>query len=311
MSVLTCASYKSAWRGYDYYKDGNVISVTSDNGVGVYKAKVEGSEPTPYDVSLNINHPRKTTCNCPFASGKRIICKHAVAAYFTLFPDEAEEYYNNVILAAEEAEKEAERVEKKFENYIKNLGREELIETVFDLWDVIPDWAQEEFLYANNVLDDVDEDIDDDSDDDDDFNGSVSFPLAEIVANLYNTSFGYMVYIDKSDGNAVMVLDGKVLGDSDITAEDLEGDDRFIAMPTAENIDSYDIMKQFMATVDDGQVREKLTKAIHQKGAYRKFKDEVRFFGLEEKWYKFSDEKYERVALEWCKEHGVKPIKQY
>lgn len=313
MSVLTCASYKSAWRGYDYYRKENVVSVTPDKEVGVYKAKVQGSGTEPYDVSLNIVHPRKTTCNCPFASGTSKICKHSVAAYFTLFPEEAEEYYQNVILPAEEAEKEAEMAEEKFENYVRSLSREELIDTIFYLWNVLPDWAQEEFLYENDIVDDdeeYDEDSDGNSDDCSDFNGDVSFPLAEIVANLYNTSFTYTNYIDKSNGNAVMVLEGEVLGDSDVTNEDIEYDEkRFIPLPTGRDIDSYDIMKQFISTVDDGRIREKLNNAIHQKGAYRKFKDEVRYLSLEKQWYAFSDEKYERAALEWCKEHGIKPIK--
>ena len=32
-----------------------------------------------YSVYLNVSHPRKSSCNCPLANGKKIICKHIVA----------------------------------------------------------------------------------------------------------------------------------------------------------------------------------------------------------------------------------------
>lgn len=318
MSVLTCASFKSAWRGYDYYKNGNVISVTPESEVGTYNAKVKGSGADPYDVELNVLHPRKTTCSCPFANGKKIICKHSVAVYFTLFPDEAKEYYQNVILAAEEAEEAEERAEKAFENYIKNLNKEQLIEIVFDLWDVVPDWVKEDFIYANDILSDddfddeqdYDDDYDNDEESDDDFNESVSFPLDKIIIGLYNVGYEHSNYIDKLNGNAATILDGEVLGDPGVTAEDIEYDEeRFIPLPTAADINSYDIMRQFIETVDDDRIKQKLTEVIRRKGAYRKFKDEVRYLGLEKQWYKFSDEKYERAALDWCKKHNITPIK--
>lgn len=53
---------------------------------GVYDAIVEGSK--EYKVHLDINHPRKSSCSCPHADGKRIICKHIVAVYFAVNPKE-------------------------------------------------------------------------------------------------------------------------------------------------------------------------------------------------------------------------------
>ncbi|NMB97839.1 MAG: hypothetical protein GYA02_14710 [Clostridiaceae bacterium] len=38
---------------------------------------------------INIVHPRKSKCNCPHADGRRVICKHMIALYFTVFPKEA------------------------------------------------------------------------------------------------------------------------------------------------------------------------------------------------------------------------------
>ena len=81
-------SYNSYWRGLDYFENNKVKSTNKINE-NEYDAEVEGTE--LYHVHLNINHPRKSTCTCPHAAGKSTICKHKVAVYFSVFPDEAQE----------------------------------------------------------------------------------------------------------------------------------------------------------------------------------------------------------------------------
>ena len=87
MGLLNLASSASAWRGYEYYKDGSVLlkkKITDHE----YSGSLRGSGNKHYDVFIDIEHPRKSHCNCPHANGKRIICKHQVALYFSVFPEE-------------------------------------------------------------------------------------------------------------------------------------------------------------------------------------------------------------------------------
>lgn len=90
MSILTSASRNSVSRGYDYYKSNNVLSFVKLNDIE-YKGKVQGSGSKTYDVIINVKHPKKSFCDCPFANGN-ITCKHMVALYFEIFPDEASDY---------------------------------------------------------------------------------------------------------------------------------------------------------------------------------------------------------------------------
>lgn len=103
MGLLECASYRSIFRGYDYFKAKKVkkfAQVTQNQ----YSAEVLGSAVMPYEVWIDADHPRKSKCNCPHANGRRIVCKHMVAVYLTAFPDEAERIHNRVI--ADEMENE-------------------------------------------------------------------------------------------------------------------------------------------------------------------------------------------------------------
>ena len=90
MGLLDIASSRTVSRGYDYYLDDYVKDVRQINDYE-YEGYVKGSLNEPYFVHINIKHPKKSYCNCPFANGNRI-CKHMVALYFTVFEDEANEY---------------------------------------------------------------------------------------------------------------------------------------------------------------------------------------------------------------------------
>lgn len=101
MKVVNLAGDQSAWRGYEYYKNGNVISCEQIDD-GVYRGKVSGSNGAVYDIMLDINHPRssRTSCTCPFAKDSKYrVCKHMVALYFMAFPDDIDEFKRSYIEA--------------------------------------------------------------------------------------------------------------------------------------------------------------------------------------------------------------------
>ena len=135
MGLIDLASSNSLWRGIDYYQSKNVkkIKKISDDE---YNSIVSGTE--EYNVHIDINHPRKSTCTCPFADGRRVICKHMVATYFTIYPDEAE----RIIKEEQEYEEEEERLFDEHldevREYVNGLSEEEvramLIDRLMDEW---------------------------------------------------------------------------------------------------------------------------------------------------------------------------------
>ena len=135
MGLIDLASSNSLWRGIDYYQSKNVkkIKKISDDE---YNSIVSGTE--EYNVHIDINHPRKSTCTCPFAAGRRVICKHMVATFFTIYPLEAE----RIIKEEQEYEEAEERLfEKHLEEvkeYVNGLTDDEvraaLIDKLMDEW---------------------------------------------------------------------------------------------------------------------------------------------------------------------------------
>ena len=145
MSLLRLASSLSAWRGYEYFKEKKVLAFNSLSSTEI-EGKLKGSGDRPYEVFIDIGHPRKSKCNCPHADGKRIICKHMIALFFSAFPEEAETYYNELLAYEKEAEKYKEELERKVMNYIRKLKKEELQSLVHEFLFDGPEWQYDRFV---------------------------------------------------------------------------------------------------------------------------------------------------------------------
>lgn len=90
MSILNSTSSKSVYKGYDYYKKGNVISYIQLSNFE-YEGEVQGTNKEPYHVMINTKHPKSSSCDCPFANGNTI-CKHMVALFFAVSPEDLKDY---------------------------------------------------------------------------------------------------------------------------------------------------------------------------------------------------------------------------
>lgn len=131
MGLIEMASDNSVWRGMDYYEKKKVCS-WKKSGEEAYDGVVSGSEGNKYSVHIDKVHPRKSSCNCPFAEGRRVICKHMVALLFTAEPKTAEDFLRQVE-KWEQEEKERERLHyKELREYVNSLSKKELQERLYE-----------------------------------------------------------------------------------------------------------------------------------------------------------------------------------
>ena len=89
-----------------------------------FVATVSGSNGNTYDVRINTEHVRKSQYTCPHAAGKRIVCKHMVAVYFTAFPAEAKKYIRELEEYWEEEEERQQELEEKLVAYVRKMKKE-------------------------------------------------------------------------------------------------------------------------------------------------------------------------------------------
>ena len=148
MGIISLASGASCWRGLDYYKKNKIINLKKINDYE-YTSTAIGTN--NYNVYLDVSHPRRSTCNCPLANGKRIICKHIVATFFKVFPQEAINFEKEQERLQEEYDDYQAKLYNKTQSYIKSLTKKELIEELSYILDYAPDWVYNDFVRRNDI----------------------------------------------------------------------------------------------------------------------------------------------------------------
>ena len=125
MGLIEVASGNSVWRGMNYYENNKVIS-WHKAGEAAYDGIVSGSNNNSYTVHIDKTHPRKSKCNCLFAEGRRVVCKHMIALYFTAEPQAAQNFLKQVEVWKAEEEALEQQYYENLEMYVKSLSKEEL-----------------------------------------------------------------------------------------------------------------------------------------------------------------------------------------
>lgn len=148
MGILDIASGNSIWRRYYYFEEQKVSSFKKISNT-LYKGVVSGNSNEPYNVTLDIAHPKKSTCTCPHAEGTRRICKHKIALYFTIFPDEAERLINEARAYEEEEDQRQIQTQKDLVNYVHKLKKSQAQELLLELLLTGPEWQYDNFIRAN------------------------------------------------------------------------------------------------------------------------------------------------------------------
>ena len=78
-----------------------------------------------------------------------------------------------------------------------------------------------------------------------------------------------------------------------------------IILPTQYEINEYQMMVDFIDTIDNLEIKNNLQRLIQGKGAFRRFKDYCVEMNIIQDWYKFRNEKYKELAIDWCKQNEL------
>ena len=81
--------------------------------------------------------------------------------------------------------------------------------------------------------------------------------------------------------------------------------EKSIILPTQHEINEYQIIVDFIETIDNLEIKSNLQRLIQGKGAFRRFRDKLYDLNLEQQWYSYKDSAYERIARQWCERHKI------
>ena len=127
--------------------------------------------------------------------------------------------------------------------------------------------------------------------------------LSEVIDALEFTNDEIEYYYNPDNGEIFM----SNIGEFENLNED-ELDELFeksIMLPTRYDINEYEMMEDFAETIKDTRLQNKLYISLNGSGAFRRFKDTCINYDIIDDWYKFRDERYKEVAINWCKDNNI------
>lgn len=144
--------------------------------------------------------------------------------------------------------------------------------------------------------------------------------LDKIIDGLGMQNDEIDAYLDRDTGEVEMIHDEiRSLSKSDerdewpdwqrelivVFREIEKGAERYVQLPSQRDVHEWDIMRRFCETVNDERKREMLLRAIHGRGAFRHFKDELSRSALLDGWFKFERDALREHAIEWCEDNDI------
>jgi len=127
--------------------------------------------------------------------------------------------------------------------------------------------------------------------------------LSEVIDALEFTNDEIEYYYNLDNGEIFM----SNIGEFENLNED-ELDELFeksIMLPTRYDINEYEMMEDFAETIKDTRLQNQLYISLNGSGAFRRFRDTCINYDIIDDWYKFRDEKYKEVAINWCKDNNI------
>ena len=85
----------------------------------------------------------------------------------------------------------------------------------------------------------------------------------------------------------------------------LENEKDYLPLPTQYDANEYRMMECFSSSLEDEKIAAQLFICLRGKGAFRRFKDSLIIFDIDQAWYEFRGERYKQFAIQWCEENEI------
>jgi len=150
---------------------------------------------------------------------------------------------------------------------------------------------------------------------------AVCVKLDEIIEGLESQSDESSSYLNKKTGEVVLMTDYAMRAAEEnepfeevpewerelvsIAREIIADTGDYIQLPTKYDIDEYSIMENFCMSLEKKEIGDILYDLISGSGAFRKFKDAVYKYRIEDEWHSYRNNAIKEIAIEWCRQNNI------
>jgi len=150
---------------------------------------------------------------------------------------------------------------------------------------------------------------------------TIRVKLDDIIEGLEFQSDESSSFLNKKTGEVALMTDYAMrAAEDDEPLEELEDWERdlvaiareilaetgqYIPLPTKFDIDEYRIMERFCMSLDNQEISDILCDLIKGSGAFRRLKDAIYRYEIEDEWHSYRDNAIKEIAIEWCRENNI------
>ncbi len=136
----------------------------------------------------------------------------------------------------------------------------------------------------------------------------MAIKLEQVIEAIETADDAFTYLYDTQTGETVLLPDDIMFGERDEALEELIESapmGRFLRFPTKYDIHEYSIMEDFVYSLPSDAAHQELINAIFGRGAFRRFKNGIRYHRLEQQWYDYRDQAYREIAIRWCQDQEL------
>ncbi|MDO5291571.1 MAG: UPF0158 family protein [bacterium] len=134
--------------------------------------------------------------------------------------------------------------------------------------------------------------------------------ITDVIEALQSDASEFAYFYNTKTGEIIVYCDGMINGTKNPEVEkELECNyEKYIKLPGRHEFNEYRRMKEFIEILPDDKIKKRLFDAVQGRGAFQRFKDQIYGLGIEQNWYQYREDEYERIAREWCEEKGFELV---
>jgi len=125
---------------------------------------------------------------------------------------------------------------------------------------------------------------------------------------VVNIKTSEIIFIDLEDVRSLEDMEEDELSKEQIKLLDIYYSDGYIRIPSGYDIHEYNMMRDFVFSIDNDMINQRLSNSISGRGAFRRFKDTAIQLDVIDEWYKFKDNAYKEIGVEFCKENNLEYV---
>ncbi|MBI9011586.1 MAG: hypothetical protein JEZ08_05090 [Clostridiales bacterium] len=137
--------------------------------------------------------------------------------------------------------------------------------------------------------------------------GEMDMQVEEYMT-MVNIKTGEIVSIDLEEARVLDDMEEEELSKDQMELLDMYYGDGYVRIPSKHEIHEYHMMSDFVYHMNNDMIGQQLSQVISGRGAFRRFKDTAIQLDVIDEWYKFRDNAYKIIAVEFCKDNKLEYV---